>query len=151
VRASRHWKHSREAKGYEHGSVAAATPYSANNAANNGLSRVYGNINLLGGTKVDLELQFVKQGTLEPVSLVSTDLTMFDMDGNIGVQEIVEQAPYHHVAQSLQHQSRQELQVTKSVIKQHERARTNSSHSACMKLEKMGCHDKCLILDARDK
>jgi len=73
---------------------------------------------------VDLTFQFVKQGTLEPVSLVSTVLTMFDMDGKIGVQEIVEKAPYQHVAQSLQHQSRQESQVTKSVIKQHERART---------------------------
>jgi len=120
VRASRH---SGEAKGYEHGSVTAATPYSANNAANNGLSRVYGNINLLGGTKMDLKFQFVKQSTLEPVSLVSTDLTMFDMDGKIGVQEIVEKTPYQHVAQSLQHQSRQESQVTKSVIKQHERSR----------------------------
>jgi len=75
--------------------VTAATPYSANNAANNGVSGVYGNINLLGGTKVDLKFQFVKQGTLEPVSLASTDLTMFDMDGKIGVQEIVTASGYN--------------------------------------------------------
>jgi len=74
--------------------VTALTPYSANNAAKNGISGLYGNINLLGGTKVDLKFQFVKSGTLEPVPLPTTDLTMFDMDGKPGVQEVVTASGY---------------------------------------------------------
>jgi len=74
--------------------VTAVTPYSANNPSKNGISGLYGNINLLGGTKVDLNFQFVKSGTLEPVSLPTTDLTMFDMDGKTGVQEVVTASGY---------------------------------------------------------
>jgi len=74
--------------------LTSASTYSANNPTKNGLSGVYGNINLLGGSKVDLKFQFVKSGTSMPVTLSSTSLTLFDLDGSVGVKEQVTASGY---------------------------------------------------------
>jgi len=62
--------------------VKAVTEYTVNNNKANGLSGQYGQINVLGGTQVDLQFQFVKQGTLDVFPIASTAFTIFDLDGN---------------------------------------------------------------------
>jgi len=62
--------------------VTSLTEYTVNNKKANGLSGKYGQINVLGGTQVDLQFQFVKKGTYDLVPIASSAFTIFDMDGN---------------------------------------------------------------------